>query len=336
VSRSALSVYAIAAVLSGCGGSQMPLPVPNAAQNPLRATHVERAASWMLPEAKGDDLLYVADQGANKVYTYSYPAGKLVGTLTGFDEPGGECVDTSGDVFITNFGAANIVEYPHGGASVIATLTDPSAYPFGCSFDRKTGDLAVTNWGTYGGYLHGDLAIYKDAQGAPMTYTDPSIYWYYYCTYNDSGNLFVDGYTTYSHFLVAELPRGKAALRDITINNPGKYAGSMQWSGKYLAIANDGGFGSGQKGPQLIDQVKVSGSTGTVINTIRLYDSWYGNAGVSVQFWIVKGNVIMPWAKGSGYSPKYVGIWRYPAGGKSIKAINGFEYATGVTVSLAK
>ena len=49
------------------------------------------ARSWMLPEAKSETLLYVSN-----VYTitvYSYPKGKLVGTLSDFEKPYGECVD---------------------------------------------------------------------------------------------------------------------------------------------------------------------------------------------------------------------------------------------------
>jgi hypothetical protein len=336
VSRIAFGLYATVAVLSGCAGAQPPIPQHSTFdQSTSSAAEFRHGASWMLPEAKDEDLLYVSDQGAGSVYVYSYPAGHLVGTLTGFNAPAGECVDTSGNVFITNFSGANIVEFAHGGTSPIATLNDSSAYPSGCSFDPKTRDLAVSNWGTYGGYAHGNVAIYKDAQGAPQTYTDPSIDWYDYCTYDNKGNLFVDGYVLYSYFLVAELPRGKSALKNIAIANPGTYAGNIQWNGKYLVVADDRGFGSGQKGPQLIDQVKVSSSTGTVINTVKLFDSWYGNSGVSVQFWIVNGKMIMPWAKGSGYNPNYLGVWRYPSGGKSIRSITGFQYALGVTVSLA-
>ena len=61
---------------------------------PARKTPAARK-SWMLPEAKSEDLLYVAN-----VYTitvYSYPKGKLVGTLKDFYKPYGECVDKIGE-----------------------------------------------------------------------------------------------------------------------------------------------------------------------------------------------------------------------------------------------
>lgn len=46
----------------------------------------------MLLEAKSEDLLYVADEGADGVFMYSHPAEQPVGTLS-LDHPKGECVD---------------------------------------------------------------------------------------------------------------------------------------------------------------------------------------------------------------------------------------------------
>ena len=57
----------------------------------------------MLPEAKGETLLYVSDPHRRKVFVYSYPQGKLVGMLEGFGTPQQECVDVSGDVWVTDF-----------------------------------------------------------------------------------------------------------------------------------------------------------------------------------------------------------------------------------------
>lgn len=42
---------------------------------------------------------------------YDYPSGTQVGTLTGFSEPYGMCINTEGDVFITNFGSGYVDEY---------------------------------------------------------------------------------------------------------------------------------------------------------------------------------------------------------------------------------
>src|SRR5579863_6185791 len=126
--RHAFGVCAAIVMLSGCSGSPVPI-------NPSSAmtTHRDRGNSWMAPDAGNQDLLYISDLSTYDVYVYSYPKGKLEGRLTGFGGPEGECVDKTGHVFIANFSASNILEYAHGGASPVATLSDPGYYPVGCS-----------------------------------------------------------------------------------------------------------------------------------------------------------------------------------------------------------
>ncbi|MBV8196981.1 MAG: hypothetical protein JO263_02510, partial [Candidatus Eremiobacteraeota bacterium] len=99
--------------------------------------------SWVLPEARGQTLLYVSGN-SGYVYIFSFPAGKLVGTLTGFQEVAGVCRDSAGNVWVANSAALDLIEYAHGGSSPIATLADRQQYPFSCSFDATTGDLAVS------------------------------------------------------------------------------------------------------------------------------------------------------------------------------------------------
>jgi len=84
-------------------------------QSATAAGDATRGRSWMLPEAKGDDLLYLVSNGDNATYVYSYPTAKLVGTLVG----GGQyaCADKAGDVFIAS--EAGLTEYLHGGTKPI-------------------------------------------------------------------------------------------------------------------------------------------------------------------------------------------------------------------------
>ena len=90
-------------------------------------------------------MLYASDSSADLVKVFSYPRGKLVGTLTGFQTPQGMCVDKAGNVFITNSGAAQILKYAHGGTTPIATIADPGEHPIGCAISPVNGDLAATN-----------------------------------------------------------------------------------------------------------------------------------------------------------------------------------------------
>jgi hypothetical protein len=69
----ALSGCVAVALLAGCGGSQLPTGAPGAMpQTSALAMHADRGKSWMLPEAKSEDLLYVSN--LQNVKVYSYPA----------------------------------------------------------------------------------------------------------------------------------------------------------------------------------------------------------------------------------------------------------------------
>jgi sugar lactone lactonase YvrE len=102
----------------------------------------------MLPEAKSEDLLYVANTGSNSsrdcgsVTIYTYPQGKLVGKLKGFNRPNGLCVDKAGDVFVANFSGETMVEYVHGDTKPIETLADDGT-PNGCAIDPTTGQATL-------------------------------------------------------------------------------------------------------------------------------------------------------------------------------------------------
>ena len=153
------------------------------------AAHPDRGRSWMAPDAKTNDLLYISSNLNGDVYVYSYPYDRLKGTVTGFSSPAGECVDKSGHVFITS--KSGILEYARGGTTPIATLKD-AGLAEGCSVDPKTGNLAVTNYSTISS-SQGNVAIYKDAKGSPTYRTDSKIYNEDSCGYDNAGNLFVDG-----------------------------------------------------------------------------------------------------------------------------------------------
>ena len=113
----ALGLAAAGALLAGCGGGASPLAPSSPLQQSANGTHHGRGGSWMAPDAKSHDLLYISDQGNQAVYVYSYPSAKLQGTLTGFTRPEGECVDKAGNVFIVDEAASVIFEYAHGGKS---------------------------------------------------------------------------------------------------------------------------------------------------------------------------------------------------------------------------
>ncbi len=144
LSRYAAALCVAATMLAGCGGSQPLIGNPGAAPQGRAITQqAAQGKSWMLPEAKRDDLLYATDN-AGFVHVFSYPAGKEVGTIVVAGDPLGACVDRAGNVWVARFRMTSVVEYAHGGTSPIGDVGTYPNNPWGCAVDPTTGNLAVT------------------------------------------------------------------------------------------------------------------------------------------------------------------------------------------------
>ncbi len=321
--RYALGSCVAALLLAACGGSQPPIGAPGAmVQTSAIATRAERGKSWMLPEAKSEDLLYASD-GQSSAYVFSYPAGKLVGELTGFSAPLYECSDSKGDVFITNFeGTQGVDEYAHGATEPMAVFQVPEAS--GCSVDPTTGNLAV-------GSNSDVLYVFPDAEGTPIEYTDTNISSITDVAYDDSGNLFLDGAQMGKAFpFLLELPNGSGGFE--TINVPASIDDccfQLQWDGDYLAAGSI--YREGHNPRQtILNRLQISGSTATVVGTVKLafqLGSW------APQFWIQGDAVIQPSDRRYSSNVEY---FTYPRG----KVMKRFKVDKstlwGATISLAK
>ena len=207
------------------------VPLPWTKARAATSQSPDPGSSWMLPEAKSEDLLYISN-----VYTvtvYSYPQGKLVGTLKHFYLPGGECSDRSGHIFIVDGGL--IYEYAHGGKKPIDTLSTSPLGGQGCASDPTTGNLAVAlDYGDSYGYL----AVYSQAKGTPILYSNGKML-FNFCGYDDSGNLYADGIFEGVGLGFVELSKGGSSLVNLTLDQSLEAAGAVQWDGKYLAIGDD-------------------------------------------------------------------------------------------------
>jgi hypothetical protein len=281
----------------------------------------------MAPDAKkSKTLLYVAEESANDVDVFSYPAGKLKGTLTGFQTPSGVCSNKAGDVFILNGNGTSVEVYAHGGSSPIRTLDLPGYPELNCSVDPTTGNLAL---GVLGSSCGNCFVVFAGGSGTATTYTPSGQNGLPGCGYDNKGNLFCDAYGT-GGFALFELPKGSSKVTTIPVSGAsGLTAGSMQWDGMDLA------FGAGA-GPTLY-QIQLSGSTGSVVGSTSL-----SGAGAVWQFWITnnlggkkhKGlRVIAPTISGS---VGIAGYWNYPAGGTATKTITGLEQPDGAALSTKK
>ena len=298
--RLALSINA-AALLAACGGSQPVIGAPGVVpQTRATVTHAEHGGSWMLPEAKRDDLLYLST--TTTTYVVSYPQGKLVGEIA----EGGFylCTDKAGDIFLTQYSAAkDILEYAHGGTTPIATI-DTAGPPWGCSVDPVTGDLAVAIPDVAGLY-HGELAIYKNARGRPRVLSDSAIMYIFFCRYDPSGNLFIDGTPAYGQYF-AELPRDGKTITNLLLNGKFYPDSDIEWDGSYVAVA-DGFAGA-------VDRISVSGSSATVVSTVPLQHWRFHPAARAV--WIRQNRLITSPGRHDAAA-----IWHYPQGGEPFRRL---------------
>ena len=341
--RRAFGVFVAIGMLASCGGSQPAVRSSSALDAPY-------AISGALPQgvtanggrghraAGSGDLLYVTTD-VNVFFAVNYKTGKRQQvSYMNYGAGGGDCTDSGGNVFIAaSEGSPSvggfIFKFAHGGTAPLATLSDGSYYPTGCAVDPTTGNLAVSNDATPNCNGGGDLAVYPDAQGSPISYTDPGFQCFLGATYDNDGDLFIGGmgYGSGHLFVLAELPNGGSALTDITLGQPiacqileGTCKNSLQWDGQYVAVTQHN-----SKASPSVSQVLVYGSNGTVVRTIKFKGRFGSKAGGDVSF-IDGGNIIL------GRQPGSLSAWNYPAGGKLqrtiVKGLTHFQY-TGLTLS---
>jgi hypothetical protein len=320
VSCLAVAMLAACAARPPMGGAgAMPQTLPS-------ARHAEHGRSWMLAEAKRENLLYVVDEGARDVYVYSYPQRALVGTL-GFDYPTGDCVDKAGNVWIDTVqqsGPPVIQEFAHGGTRPIATLDfpDDGDDPTSCSVDRTTGNLAASSF-------LGTVYVYIKAKGTGQSYGGARWYADAYTAYDDSGNLYVDatvGNPGYLRVALFELKRNDNRYRRLWFRPRLDFSfpapGGLQWDGEQLAFGEE----YSSSGPIVYHVSKhgkfVTLASGTTLSIDASVD----------QFWIQGKTLIAPYYTSGGGG---IAFFTYPAGGSPISTITGLGKPVAATVSLA-
>jgi hypothetical protein len=340
--QAVLGVGAAISILAACsgGGGDRSQMVPGTSMSS------EHLRSWMAPDAKQKDLLYVSlgtEAGEDAILVWTYPKGKFEGIITGggLNDPLGMCVDKSGDVFVANHYGADILEYAHGGTTPIATLSDSGEFPQGCAVDPTTGNLAVTSYyGPYGEYP-GDVAIYQNATGMPATYSAPSFFIYDYCGYDNQGNLYIDGNNGsggYTGFLFAELPAGGDSFTDIALPQNIYIPNGVQWDGKHVAVGDQTAGGTPLSA---IYRFSISNGTATELHHVTTLErQGGGSAPTSVTaVWIQGGNVVGANGASAG-GDNNPGVWKYPAGGAAVRIFpwgsSGGYQGEGLTVSEAQ
>lgn len=314
MARYSLSISVAAALLAGCGSSQLPGGASVATpQSRAIAARAVRGGSWMLPEAKNKRLIYA--YGAYGLEFFTYGQGQLVGAIGGLVLPQGMCTDAKGDVWIVDMGAEKLIEYPHGETKPVASLSDPGQTAAACSVDPTTGNLAVTNiWSASKG---GNLAIYVHAKGSPKIYHCANLWRYGYPGYDSKGDLFVDGQNSSNKFGFCALYKGSRSLLDVTLDHSmGSSAGPVRWDGAYVAVGN--------QGIAAIYRFKLAGNKGKLMGIVHLQGSWVDITDfVFVTFHGVATKVLV-----NTYQ-RALGLWNYPAGGyptRTLDSITGSNF----------
>jgi hypothetical protein len=199
--------------------------------------------SWMSPEAKkkGNALLYVSNIGTSDVTVYTYQKNgqtvALSGTLTGFTEPGAPCADKSGNVYIPDYGAAQIFEYAHGATTPTQVLSDTTGNPTSCSVDPSTGNLAVANFAPAS--PNGNVAVYPQAAGTPTLIEASNVTHPAFVGYTPTGSLYVDGVDSSDAFQMANMPSLGNSFSAVAISGATIYSpGAIQWGGSFLLVGD--------------------------------------------------------------------------------------------------
>jgi hypothetical protein len=337
--RSAFSAAIVAVALTACGGATQPtqaqLEPTYSAAGPMpqvRAWSRVRP-SWISPAAKDiRKLLYVAGAVTNTVYVYDYKTHDLVGELTGFDQPSGECVDSKGDIWITSYASTAVTEYAHGGKTPLTTLTAAQTLQTSCSIDPATGNLAV-------GMFNGVLQVWKNGRGTPKIYTSSECPEFWSPGYDDKGNLFMEAAGNGTAVWVCELPHGGSSLQHIPINWTISYGSGTMWDGKYMAFADQSFEGRGLQSGVYQAKLDLLGSLRLVGETA--FPDPCGNSDVLAPFIVGRKNTPDNAQQGTvaigsnNSCLTNVDFWKYPAGGDPtyvLKAPDNVTYGTAVSI----
>jgi hypothetical protein len=303
--------------LSGCAASQLHDALPSAMQTTDR--------SWMVSGAINQDLIYVSNSD-NEVTIYTASSQRLVGVLTGFTQPMGECVDSTGNVYIADYAAEQLLEYAHGGRKPIKTFSDSPYSPYTCAIDPTTGDLAVADDGNSS--QAGDIAIWPPGSSQPTRYADSQILNFSAAAYDGSGNLLVCNSYSYGRQTgFAWLPHGGTRLINVMVPGPKGFQNwslsGIAWDGQYFVL-------------DAYDWYRVSLIHGQAYYVDEILPDYPEDVYPSGPLWIYKSGSqmrVIDGLSGDGYGGA-VGIWSYPAGGPLTSTFtHGIDQPFGVALS---
>lgn len=333
-----LSAIAVAVTLAGCGGSQPPIAAPYATlQTSLIGMRSTRTGSRMEPHAKTiKKLLYISNDYPGQVLVYNYKTDALVGTISGFQSPSGQCVDANGDVWIADTESGIVSEYAHGGTTMIGSVK--AIQPIGCAISPN-GDLAISAASTG---VSDEIEVWKSASGQPTVYASHACTFLLTPAYDNRGNLIVEGEnTTTGPWEPCVLMAGSSSLVAATLNSSLLTGGGAAWDGQHIVLA---AVRSRVSTKLLRVAIASSGSINVVGTTTLTSDPNCKNFGAAVELPFVVGDKNTPLNRklgkvllgGDDCPQSRFGFWRYPSGGEPFKAFGSrLAEPFGSSVSIA-
>jgi hypothetical protein len=325
--RSALGLCGALLLLNGCTAGPV-AQNPATALTPLsRAAHPDHGQSWMKPgTANIKELLYISDLATGDVFVYDYPSGEPVGKLTGFDQPGAQCVDRKGDVYVAT--ASGLLGYKRGSTHRITTIPGVAK---GCVVHLNSYSVLLSSTS---GPDH-DCTYYKHQKHISCWQDPNACYTMWPIGADFQGIQVAEGepsgggaVSVCSEFAVLSFKQA--------IFSPG----SVMWDGKYLALTNQQVGGAAQTE---IYQVSRSGKKLTLRGETFLADPCASGSTKVAQPFIVgtkntlrnkkQGTVVVG---GNAFCPGTFDYWKYPAGGNPImKLTSAPQEPSGDSVSIA-
>lgn len=268
-------------------------------------------------------MLYVGAH--NYIETFAYPAGTAAGTIKTHFNVVGLCSDAHGNVFALgtttkgNATSGAAYEYAPGSTQITQTLALPARQiPVACSSDPSTGNFAVTSYNSHN--FNPQINVYANASGTPAVFMSSALSAAPQPAYDASGDLYVTSGGNKGTYL----PAGSNALVTVTLNKVLGNVAHAQWDGKYFALQS---FmvarHQGEHTAEHVYRVSISGSTGTLTGSTHFLNWYSKDAGFS---WIAGDTMVAT-------PGKYVAIWNYPGGGKSIMVLHPAQKGRAVTVS---
>jgi hypothetical protein len=217
------------------------------------------AHSWFHKAPPGTTgTMWATDIEYASVDMVAYPSGTLIGQVSGFSYPYGDCSDASGNVWVADFSLEEAFEINSSGSVINSVSTGGES--IGCSVS-KTGDVAITNF-----YPGGVKIVAGPDAGA--SYSGPAYDWP--AGYDLNGDLFVEcNYASpCSSPRLAELKAGSSSWTMLNFNKSIGFGAAVQEDGKTVGVGDQEPSGQLEFG---IYETKVSGSTATA-GTTKIFD----------------------------------------------------------------